>query len=187
LFNRSFITGEQIKANNMVMLATGKKLKLMTSVIASANGAGSDSVVNLGLVAGTEKWRIVGIGGYVVAKGADTILESMVWGYLISDIGASDEDAFGSVVCVVTANKELEAGDILYQGINPYDNFFGLDALASAGAHTWDISGTGAGLLMGDWQTKAAFLTATKKNVASSTATIVPFVLIEYETGGGVT
>jgi hypothetical protein len=172
--------------NSMINEMCGKRLKLMSSAIASANGAGADSVVNLGLVAGPNRWRIVGVGGYVVVKGASTILESMVWGYLVSDIGVADEDAFGSVVCVVTADKELEAGDILYQGISPYDDFFGFDALASAGAHTWDISGDGAGVLMGDWQTKAAFLSATKKNVANSTAVIVPFVLIEFEIGGGV-
>jgi hypothetical protein len=172
--------------NSMIMETCGKKLEVMSAFDPSANGAGADSVVNLGLVAGTDRWRIVGIGGYVVVKGASTILESMVWGYLVSDIGAADEDAFGSVVCVVTADKELESGDILFQGITPYDDFFGFDALESAGAHTWDISGTGAGLLMGDWQTKAAFLNATKKNVASSTATIVPFVLVEFEVGGGV-
>jgi hypothetical protein len=172
--------------NSMINEMCAKKLVLLSAVTATANGAGSDSIVNLGLVAGSNRWRVVGIGGYVAAKGASTILESMVWGYSPSDIGVADEDAFGSVVCVVTGDKELEAGDIIYQGISPYDNFFGFDALESAGAHTWDISGTGAGVLMGDWQTKAAFINATKKNVASSTATIVPFILIEFEIGAGV-
>jgi hypothetical protein len=172
--------------NSMINEMCGKRLELMTHDVSSGTGDGSDSVLTLGLVATPNRWRIVGIGGLVQAKGASTILESMVWGYFASDIGATDEDAFGSVVCVVTADKELEVGDILYQGVSPYDDFFGFDALASAGVHVWDIAGTGAGVLMGDWQTKAAFLTATKKNVASSTAVIAPFVLIEFEIGGGV-
>jgi hypothetical protein len=172
--------------NSMIMETCGKKLKLLSATGATANGASGDSIVNLGLVAGTDRWRVVGIGGYVGVKGASTILESIFWGYLVSDIGSVNDDAFGSVVCVVTGDKELESGDILFQGITPYDDFFGFDGLESAGAHTWKISGVGAGAQMGVWQTKAAFLTATKKNVASSTATIVPFVLIEFEIGGGV-
>jgi hypothetical protein len=172
--------------NSMIMESCGKKLELLSSPSFTGDGAGADSTIYLGLVTSPEKWRIVGIGGYVVVKGASTILESMVWGNLVSDIGAGDEDAFGSVVCVVTADKELEAGDILFQGVSPYDNFFGFDALESAGAHTWVISGAGAGLLMGEWQTKAALLTATKKTVASSTAIIMPFFLVEFEIGSGV-
>lgn len=164
-----------------------KRVKLLSSRNAiTGNGASGDSIVRVGIVASCCRWRVVAIGGYVYVKGADTVQEIMEWGYLISDIGAADPDAFGKVTCVATSNKEWEAGDFMYQGIAPYTDFFGFDALASAGAHVWDISGTGAGVSMGEWQTKAALLIATKKNVGSSTALIMPAFLIEYETGGGV-
>ena len=174
-------------ANNMVIQAVAKKICLVSGVNATANGAGADSDKVIAFSSCPDKWRVVGIGAYVVAGGASTILESVLWGYLVSDIGAEDKDAFGSIVCVVTANKELVAGDIIYQGIAPFDNFLGVDALANAGAHTWDISGAGAGVSMGVWQSKAAILSVTKANVASSTATVIPFVLIEYDTGAGLT
>jgi hypothetical protein len=86
-----------------------------------------------------------------------------------------------------TANKEVKDGDYIYQGVSPFDDYFEFDALENAGTHTWDISGAGAGVLMGDWQTKSAHLVMTKANVASSTATGYAMFLIEYELGSGVT
>jgi hypothetical protein len=173
-------------ANNMIMQAVARKIALISGINATANGNGADSDKVIGFVSATDEWRVVGIGGWVNVKGTDQIAESVTWGYHISDIGAEDKDAFGSIVCTTTADKEFESGDMFYQGIAPFDDFFGLDALASAGAHTWDISGTGAGVSMGVWQSKAAMLSVTKVNVASSTATIVPFILIEYNTGAGI-
>jgi hypothetical protein len=173
-------------ARGEVITCCARRLMLLTGIGGvTGTGNGSDSTVRLGLIGAPEGWRIVGIGAFVVAKGADTKQESITWGFGIGDIGAQDLDAFGSVVCVATSNKEWEAGDFMYQGIAPFEDFFKLDALASAGAHVWDISGTGAGVQMGVWQYKAAMLTVTKANVADSTATVVPFMLVEYNAGGG--
>lgn len=165
---------------------TQRKLNIRKTQGVSANGDGSDSVMNMGIMMSTFGWRVVGIGGYVVVGGLSTKAESGVWGFLVSDIGAADEDAFGSFVCNTTASKQFTAGDIIYQGITPFENVLGLDALAIADSHTWDISGTGAGVQMGVWQTKAAFLSFTKKNVANSDATICPFFVVEYNLGDGV-
>ena len=166
--------------------ASAHKLELIGSKVATANGDGSNSLVYLGLVAGVGRWRVVGIGGYVVVGGLSTKPESMWWGYRISDIGALDSDAFGSIVCNTTADKELTGGDIIYQGISPFEDVLGFDALVHPDTHTWTISGAGAGVKMGVWQTKASMLSVRKENVADSDATIIPFVLVEYESGEGV-
>jgi hypothetical protein len=86
-----------------------------------------------------------------------------------------------------TADKQIKFGDFIYQGIAPYDDYFDFDVPELEGTHVWDISGAGAGVLMGDWQTKSAQLTMVKQNVAGSTATAYPIYLIEYEQGGGIT
>jgi hypothetical protein len=133
------------------------------------------------------RWLVVGIGAHVYVDATSTKAESFTWGYYLSDLGAMDADAFGSFVMDTTADKQIVDGDIIYQGIAPFDDYFDFDALANAGVHTWDISGAGAGVLMGEWQTKSAFLVIIKENVAASTGRGYGFFLIEYEIGGGVT
>ena len=174
-------------ANSLILQATARKLVLITSNIVSANGNGAASDVYMGIVAAPDKWRVVGVGAWIASGGASTIEESIWWGHLTSDIGGADEDCFGAFVCTPTANKELVYGDILYQGVAPFENFLGIDALENAGEHVWDIGGAGAGVKMGVWQTKMAALRVKKCNVANSTALINPFFLVEYETGGGIT
>ena len=174
-------------ANSLVLQATDKKLELISAQVYSANGDGSANSVYCGVVAVPKgsKWRIVGIGGLVILDGHDQVLEIGQWGYYTSDLGAYDLDAFGQVTMDNDAGDAWNAGEMLYQGIAGYEDFFGFDPLGDA-VDTWDISGTGAGVLMGDWQTKATLLRFVKVNVANSDATIMPFFLVEYETGGGV-
>ena len=178
-------------ANNMVMQAASKRLITLSSLAATGTGDGAGSVVPLPLMLIPKsvgaRWRVVGVGAYIYADGASTVAESFTWGYYLSDLGSIDSDAFGSFVMDTGAGKQLKDGDLIYQGIAPFEDYFELDALENAGVHTWDISGAGAGVLMGDWQTKTAHLVMTKANVASSTATAYGFMLIEYEPGGGIT
>jgi hypothetical protein len=167
-------------ANSLVMQATGKRLLALFGQSLTGNGDGSATFVAAGgmLIPKSvgARWRVVGIGAYVYADGASTVAEKIEWGYQISDLGATDYDAFGSFVQDTTADKQIKYGDFIYQGISEFSDFFEFDALANAGSHVWDISGTGAGLLMGDWQTKSAHLVMVKQNVASSTATAYPFI-----------
>jgi hypothetical protein len=178
-------------ANSLVMQATGKRLLALfgQSVTGTGDGAGTFVAAGAMLIPKSvgARWRVVGVGAYVFTDGASTVAEKIEWGHHISDLGATDYDAFGSFVQDTTADKQIKFGDFIYQGVAPFDDYFEFDALANAGTHTWDISGAGAGLLMGDWQTKSAHVTMVKQNVASSTATVYPIFLIEYETGGGIT
>jgi hypothetical protein len=187
----SFLDAPGSIANSLVMQATGKQLITLASLNATANGDGAASVVPVPLLLIPKsvgaRWRVVGVGAYIYADGTSTIAESLTWGNYLSDLGALDSDAFGSFVMDATADKQVKDGDFIYQGIAPFDDYFEFDALENAGSHTWDISGTGAGVLMGDWQTKSAHLVMTKANVASSTATAYAFFLIEYELGNGIT
>jgi len=175
----------------MVMLATGKRLVTLSSLALTGTGDGAGSVVPLPLMLIPKsvgaRWRVVGIGAYVYADGTSTVAESFTWGHYLSDLGSIDSDAFGSFVMATGAGKQVKDGDFIYQGIVPFDDYFDFDALENAGVHTWDISGAGAGVLMGDWQTKSAHIVMVKQNVANSTATLYPLFLIEYETGGGIT
>jgi hypothetical protein len=178
-------------ANSLVMQATGKQLLILSGIALTGNGDGSATFSPIPLLVIPKsvgvRWRVVGVGAYIFNHAASTVAESFTWGYEAGDLGAVDVDAFGSFVMDTTADKQIVNGDFLFQGISPFDNYFEFDALANAGTHTWDISGTGAGVLMGDWQTKSTWLTMTKANVASSTATGMGLFLIEIETGGGVT
>ena len=178
-------------ANNMVMQAASKRLITLSSLAVTGTGNGAASVVPLPLMLIPKsvgaRWRVVGVGAYIYADGTSTVAESFTWGHYLSDLGAIDSDAFGSFVMDTGAGKQLKDGDMIYQGIAPFEDYFELDALENAGVHTWDISGAGAGVLMGDWQTKSAHLVMTKANVASSAATGYGFMLIEYEPGGGIT
>jgi len=178
-------------ANNMVMQATGKRLLVLSSLSLTATGDGAGSVVAFPLMVIPKKvnarWRVVGVGAYIYADGASTVAESFVWGHYLSDLGAIDVDAFGSFVMDVTADKQLKDGDFIYQGIAPFDDYFDFDVPELEGAHTWDISAAGAGVLMGEWQTKSAWLEMSKENVAGSTSRGYGLILVEYETGGGVT
>jgi hypothetical protein len=178
-------------ANSLVMAATGKRLLVLSSLAATGTGDGAATVVHLPNMLIPKsvgaRWHVVGIGAYVYANGASTVAESFQWGHYLSDLGSLDVDAFGSFVMDTTANKQIVDGDFIYAGVAPFDDYFEFDALANAGSHTWDISGAGAGVLMGDWQTKSAHLVMAKANVASSTATGYAFFLIEYEIGGGLT
>jgi hypothetical protein len=178
-------------ANSLVMQATGKQLLALFGQSVTTNGDGSATYVAAGGIVIPKKvgaqWRVVGIGAYINNDGASTVAEKIEWGHQISDRGATDYDGFGSFVQDTTADKQLKFGDFIYQGIAPYNDYFDFDAVANAGTHTWDISGAGAGTLMGSWQTKSAHLVMVKQNVASSTATVYPIFLIEVETGSGVT
>lgn len=178
-------------ANNMVLQATAKRLTTLSSMALTGTGDGAGSVVPFPLMLIPKsvgaRWRVVGVGAYIYADGTSTVAEKFTWGHYLSDLGAIDSDAFGDFVMDTGAGKQLKDGDMIYQGIAPFDNYFDLDALENAGAHTWDISGAGAGVLMGEWQTKSAHLVMTKANVASSTATAYGFMLLEYEAGGGIT
>jgi len=186
-----FLDAPSSIANNMVMLATGKRLITISSLALTGTGDGAGSVVPLPLMLIPKKvgarWRVVGVGAYIYTDGTSTVAESFTWGHYLSDLGSIDSDAFGSFVMDTGAGKQVKDGDFIYQGIAPFDDYFDFDALENTGAHTWDISGAGAGVLMGEWQTKSAHLVMTKVNVASSTATAYAFFLIEYEIGNGVT
>jgi hypothetical protein len=168
-----------------IQIVTAKRVELISAREYSANGDGSASYVYCGIVAAPGRWRVVGIGGIVSTDGHDQTAEIGQWGYEISDLGATDYDAFGQVTMDNDAGDAWNDGEILYQGIAPYDDFFGFDALGDA-VDTWDIAGEGAGVLMGDWQSKSASLRFSKANVANSDAKIMPFFLVEYEAGGGV-
>ena len=176
-------------ANNMVMQATGKQLMALFGEDITGNGAAAGTYTEIGAIIIPKglKWRVVGVGAWCFDDGASTIAEKIEWGHHISDLGATDYDAFGSFVQDVTANKELVFGDFIYQGISPFDDYFGFDVAENEGTHTWDIAGAGAGVLMGEWQTKSAHIVMVKQHVANSTGTFYPIFLIEYETGGGVT
>jgi hypothetical protein len=178
-------------ANSLVMQATGKRLLALFGQDITGNGDGAATYAEIGAMLIPKsvgaRWRVVGVGAYVFDKGTSTIAEKIEWGYMLSDLGATDYDAFGSFVQDTTADKELEYGDFIYQGISPFDAYLGFDVPENEGSHTWDIAGPGAGILIGEWQTKSAILTIVKQNVASSTATVYPIYLIEYELGGGVT
>lgn len=186
-----FLDAPSSIANNMVMLATGTRLITLptASLTGTGDGVASIALPPLMLIAKGvgARWRVVGVGAFIYNHGASTVAESFLWGHYLSDLGAQDDDAFGSFTMDVTADKQVKHGDFLYQGIAPFDDYFEFDALELAGSHTWDISGAGAGVLMGEWQTKSTFLVMTKANVASSTATGYGFFLIEYDVGGGIT
>jgi hypothetical protein len=178
-------------ANSLVMQATGKQLLALFGEGLIGHGADQGYLVVSGGILIPKsvgaRWRVVGVGAYVMVDGTSTIAEQIGWGYQTSDLGAEDYDAFGSFVMDTTADKQLKYGDFIYQGIAPFDDYFNFDAPELAGAHTWDIAGAGAGVLMGEWQTKSAHLVMVKEHVANSTARGYSIFLIEIETGGGVT
>jgi hypothetical protein len=169
-----------------IAMGYGKIVKLVLGTGISGNGDGATSDIYCGLVASPDTWRVVGIGGWVHTDGLATTAEICQWGTLLADLGSADIDAFGDVTMDTDAGDNWAYGDILYHGITPYNEFFGFDALKNGGEDTWDISGAGAGVLMGEWQTKASFLQFRKANVANADAKIVPFFLVEYESGNGV-
>jgi hypothetical protein len=178
-------------AGSLVMQATGKQLVVLSGQTLTGNGHAGATFAGVPLMAIPKsvgaRWRVVGVGAYVYTDAASTVAESFTWGHLIGDLGADDIDAFGSFVMDETADKQIVGGDFIYAGIAPVDDFFEFDALANAGTHVWDISGAGAGVQMGTWQTKSAWLVMLKVHVVNSTATGVPLFLVEIETGGGIT
>jgi hypothetical protein len=178
-------------ANSLVMQATGKQLVTLSALGQTGNGHAGATFAPVPLMVIPKsvgaRWRVVGVGAYIYNVAASTVAESFLWGYELCDLGAADADAFGSFVMDTTAGDQIIYGDFIYQGIAPFDDYFEFDAPANAGTHVWDISGDGAGVLMGDWQTKSAWLTLTKAHVVGSTATGFGIFLIEIETGGGVT
>jgi hypothetical protein len=178
-------------ANSLVMAATGKRLVTLSGEGLTGNGDGSATFAAVPLMVNPKsvgaRWRVVGVGSYIYNNAASTVAESFTWGYQVGDLGAADADAFGSFVMDETADKQIVNADFLYQGIAPFDDYFEFDALANAGTHVWDISGAGAGVLMGEWQTESTWLVMTKANVANSTATGLPLFLVEIETGSGIT
>lgn len=186
-----FLDAQGSIANSLVMQATGKQLVTLASLGITGNGASAGTTVPVPLMVIPKsvgaRWRVVGVGAYIYNDGASTVAESFTWGHYLSDLGALDSDAFGSFVMDETADKQVKDGDFIYQGIVPFDDFFEFDVPELEGAHVWDISGAGAGVLMGVWQTKSAWLCMTKVHVASSTATGYGLFLIELETGGGLT
>lgn len=161
------------------------RVELLSARVYSANGDGAASYVYCGIVATPGKWRVVGIGGIVAGDGHDQTAEIGQWGYGTSDLGTADTDAFGQVTMDNDAGDAWNGGETLWQAISPYEDFFGFDALGDA-VDTWVISGAGAGAMMGEWQTKVTSLRFAKADVANSDALIMPFYLIEYETGDGV-
>jgi hypothetical protein len=173
------------------MQATGKQLITLASQGLTGNGDGTPSVVALPLMIIPKsvgaRWKVVGVGAYIYHDGASTVAEKILWGHYASDLGSIDSDAFGSFVQDTTADKQVKDGDFIYAGIAPFSDYFDFDAPELAGSHIFDISGTGAGVLMGVWQTKSTHIVMSKENVASSTATAYAFMLVEYEQGGGVT
>jgi hypothetical protein len=161
-------------ANSLVMQATGKQLLALFGEYIIGHGADQGYYVAGGGILIPKsvgaRWRIVGVGAYIAIDGTSTVAEE-----------------FGSFVMDTTADKQLKYGDFIYAGIAPFSDYFNFDAPELAGAHTWDISGAGAGVLMGEWLTKSAELVMVKEHVANSTARGYSIFLIEIETGGGVT
>lgn len=148
---------------------------LLLNETESGNGASADSTINLGIVP-FKKWRVVEIGFHVMTNGTSTIAELIHFGIGLSDIGAADTDFFGICTQDVTAAKQLAAGDMVSRaGLSQLNT---LDAPANAGTHSW-TAGSPDGFKV--WQTKAAGITATKKTVASSTATIMTWALVEID------
>ncbi|MDY6966433.1 MAG: hypothetical protein SVM80_10795 [Halobacteriota archaeon] len=138
--------------------------------VETGNGASAASTVFLGNTI-FKTWKVVGLGFYVSTAGTSTVAEEIEFGYH----GATpDPDAFGSITQDTTADDELAAGDMYY-----YSATSGVDvefaALANAGTLTFDAGGA----LLGVWQTTQRMLTCTKANVASSTATVIPFMVVE--------
>jgi len=146
--------------------------KLLMGQVATGNGASAASTVHLGMIP-LDHWRVVGVGMVVTTDGASTVAEVVEWGNLVSDVGASDPNAFGQLAMDVTADDQWTAGD-MYIKCEGYD-LPAVDAEANAGTPTWGDGGD----LLGAWQTSPGLLTCTKSNVGSSTATVVPFMLIE--------
>ncbi|HID20249.1 MAG TPA: hypothetical protein EYP28_04860, partial [Methanophagales archaeon] len=160
--------------NGEIQYNVGHLLSLKSYAGKSGNGDGGTSWVFFDLLATPGRWRVVGIGGYITNDGASTVSEKCRWGYRTCDLGGEDIDSFGEVVMDSDDGKNWIAGDVIYQGVSPFDNFFGFDTPTNEGNDTWDISGEGAGNLMGEWQSKATYLLFSKANVAGSRATVSP-------------
>lgn len=152
---------------------TGEFSVIRTTGI-TGTGASGDSLIIMGVVP-YRTWRIVAVGFEAVAGGASAVAEKVHFGIAASDIGASDDDYFGSLTQDATALKQIAAGDML---MNPssHTRLRTPDDPANAGTHTW-AAGSPDGI--GVWQSKQAVVTVTKKQVVSSTMTIIGWALIE--------
>jgi len=157
---------------DVLELQTGYKLIMGQN--ATGNGAAAASIVHLGMLP-LALWRVAAVGFTVIVGGASTVAEVVEWGYDHSDIGAVDTNAFGEVAMDTTADAEWTAGDMYIKSADQGFDLAAVDAEANAGTPTWGAGGA----LLGVWQTAPALLSCLKKEVASSTATVIPFMLIE--------
>lgn len=139
----------------------------------TGTGAASDSIVYIAVIP-WKRWRVVNCGFAVKAAGTSTIAEKLNIGVQASDIGATDDDYFGSWVQDVDAGENLAIGDMLQRVNMP--ELATPAAPANGGSHTF-TAGTPDGLNV--WQTSPAIISGTKKTVGSSTATLLPWAIVE--------
>lgn len=138
----------------------------------TGTGASAAAIVYAGFIP-LKHWRVTAVGFLTIAAGTSTKAEVVEWGIAECDAQGVDANYFGELQMDTTASKNFAAGDMYIKtsgGLN-----LSVDAMSLAGTHTWAAGGSGLGV----WQTKAGVLTAGKQNVALSTATVVPFFLVE--------
>lgn len=140
----------------------------------SGVGNGSDSLVYIALIP-WKHWRVVDCGFRVVVNCASNIPEKVNIGIVISDIGTTDDDYFGSWTQDTTANKQWVNGDMIVRVGSITQK---VDPSANGGTATF-TAGSPDGLNV--WQSTQALLCITKKNVAGSTGNITGWVLVEVE------
>lgn len=144
---------------------------IIMGCVETGNGASAISTVNVGLVP-YKLWRVVGMGFIVTTKGASTVAEKVEFGQLTA---SADTDAFGTCAQDTTADDELEVGDMYFKSADQGVSLVDFPAWANAGTPTFAEGGAQLGV----WQTTPQMLTISKTNVASSTATVVGFYVVE--------
>lgn len=142
----------------------------LTAGAATGNGAASASTVEVGWVP-FSSFRVVGVGALITGNGATTKAEALQFGYPVQDYGAADEDAFGQLNQDTDDGDQWTAGDIIYHG-----EHYTPTAEANGGVTTYTDPGSAA--LFNVKLKGPMLIEATKKNVADSTATCVPFVIV---------
>lgn len=147
---------------------------LISSGTITGNGAAVASSIILGIIP-YRSWRVVNMGFVIGLDGTSTIAESVSFGIDECDVNKTDDvDYFGTFTQDVTADKEVNVGD-MFQKFN--DTYLSVPIPpASGGTHIWS-AGNPDGFLI--WQNKQGVIKITKNNVALSTALVRGWVLIE--------
>ncbi len=149
----------------------GHRFEFIRGVNPTTNGAASAGWTRLGVIS-YKRWRVVDCGFYIPTSGASTVAEEAHFGLEGCDIASDDSDYFAKCVQDITAGKNWATGDMLSL-INP--SYLAIqDVETNAGTHIWT-----QGIGFNVWQTKQGAIACVKGNVASSTAQIIGWVLIE--------